>query len=118
MQDPYSVITFENPYNDITFEKKKVKLVNSEGKIIFEEDITFPDYFDDNSAAIVASRYLCNSAKLKETSLTQMIDRVSNTITEWGIKDGYFEGEEAEQFRYHLKYFQSHQYFAFNSPVN
>lgn len=108
----------QDPYSDIKFEKKKVKLVSSNGEIIFEEEIIFPDYFDENSAAIVSSRYLCNNAKLKETSLQQMIDRVSNTITEWGIKDGYFSSdEEAEEFSYNLKYFQSHQYFAFNSPV-
>jgi ribonucleoside-diphosphate reductase alpha chain len=46
-----------------------------------------------------------------------MIDRVSDTITNWGIKDGYFTVEEAEDFRFKLKYYQSHQYFAFNSPV-
>ena len=47
-----------------------------------------------------------------------MIDRVADTITDWGIKDGYFvDDEEAEAFRDELKYILVHQRAAFNSPV-
>ena len=47
-----------------------------------------------------------------------MIDRVADTITDWGIKDGYFvDDEEAEAFRDELKYVLVHQRAAFNSPV-
>ena len=41
-----------------------------------------------------------------------------DTITAWGIKDGYFvDDEEAEAFRDELKYLIIHQKAAFNSPV-
>lgn len=105
-------------YEDVKFEKKHVKILNEKQEIIFENHIEFPIDFDDNAAAIVASRYLCNDAKRKETSLKQMFDRVCNTIADWGLKDKYFKDqEETDLFRSKLKYFQIHRYFAFNSPV-
>jgi len=47
----------------------------------------------------------------------QMIGRVADTITGWGIKDGYFVDDEAETFRAELTYLLLHQMVAFNSPV-
>ena len=47
-----------------------------------------------------------------------MIDRIVDTIADWGISDGYFTGpEEASAFRDELKYVMVHQRAAFNSPV-
>ncbi len=108
-----------DPYKNIKFVKKHIEIKNKEGKITFNEDIDFPEGFDDGHAAIVASRYLCNNAKLKETSLKQMIDRVSDTITNWARDQRYFEEDKTDfpDFNYKLKYYQIHQYFAFNSPV-
>jgi len=111
-------MNFSKPYEykDVKFEKKHVKILDKKQKIIFEDFIEFPVDFDDNAAAIVASRYLCNEAKNKEFSIKQMFDRISNTITKWGIKSGYFKLDEQE-FCNKLKYYQIHKYFAFNSPV-
>ncbi len=47
-----------------------------------------------------------------------MIDRVADTITDWGRRDGYFvDDEEADAFNAELKYVLVHQRAAFNSPV-
>src|SRR4029077_4438008 len=54
----------------------------------------------------------------RERSLRQVADRVVDTVTAWGTKDGYFaDDEEAETFRDELKYLIVHQMAAFNSPV-
>ena len=107
-----------DPYKDITFIKTKAQINDIEGNIIFEETVTFPDYFHEHDINIVASKYLCNDAKKKETKLTQMLDRVSNQITLWGDNEKYFKNKnDKEQFNYKLKNYQIHQYFAFNSPV-
>ncbi|HEX6425042.1 MAG TPA: vitamin B12-dependent ribonucleotide reductase, partial [Acidimicrobiales bacterium] len=54
----------------------------------------------------------------RETSLKQVIDRVADTITAWGVRDGYFVDEqEGAAFRNELKYILLHQRAAFNSPV-
>src|SRR5690606_11356223 len=48
----------------------------------------------------------------------QVADRVTDTITEWGTRDGYFvDDDEAEAFRAELKYLIVTQRAAFNSPV-
>jgi ribonucleoside-diphosphate reductase alpha chain len=115
-------VNIQDPYKDIEFEIKNVKITDQNNKIIFENQIEFPKDFDDNAAAIVASRYLCNDAKNKETSLKQMFDRVSTTITTWGLDLGYFDNKkddlnELDEFCNKLKFYQMHRYFAFNSPV-
>ncbi len=108
-------------YDDIKFENKHVKILNEKKEIIFEDNIEFPINFDDNAAAIVASRYLCNNSKNKETSIKQMFNRVSDTITTWGCYNKYFDSDpdlkKADEFNSKLRYYQIHKYFAFNSPV-
>jgi len=115
-----------NPYNHIEFEKKHVKILNKRGEIIFEEFIEFPKDFDENAAAIVASRYLCNNTKNKELSIKAMFNRVSNTITQWAENQRYFiypfdiggaRDPKQDEFNFKLKQYQIHRLFAFNSPV-
>ncbi|HQF37193.1 MAG TPA: ribonucleotide reductase N-terminal alpha domain-containing protein, partial [Candidatus Dojkabacteria bacterium] len=119
-------MNLNDPYDSIKFEIKHVKIVGANGNIIFEDHVEFPKDFDDSAAAVVASRYLCNDAKNKETSIKQMFNRVSDTISNWGADQGYFikkydNGEdpdsEMEYFNYKLKCYQINKYFAFNSPV-
>lgn len=115
-------MNINDPYKDIEFEIKNVEIKNSEGTLIFSDKIEFPKDFDNNAAAVVASRYLCNNSKYKESSLKQMIDRVSETITTLGLDLGYFDTkredlDELDSFCNKLKYYQINRYFAFNSPV-
>ncbi|HZU80361.1 MAG TPA: LAGLIDADG family homing endonuclease, partial [Acidimicrobiales bacterium] len=54
----------------------------------------------------------------REWSLRQVADRVVDTITSWGVKDGYFvDRAEAEAFQAELKHLIINQKAAFNSPV-
>src|SRR5207237_439009 len=54
----------------------------------------------------------------RERSLRQVADRVVDTITAWGAKDGYFvDRAEAETFNAELKHLIVNQRAAFNSPV-
>jgi ribonucleoside-diphosphate reductase alpha chain len=106
-----------DPYANINFVERQAQIIGTDGTLKFNETVEFPDYFDDNSVAIVASKYLCNNAKIKEKSLKDLINRVSNTITDWGIEQNYFDKKESQEFNYKLKYYQARQYFAFNSPV-
>ena len=115
-----------DPYQGIEFEIKHVKITGADGKLVFEDKIEFPKDFDDNAAAIVASRYLCNDSKHKESSIKDMINRVSDTITKWGVDQGYFikhydiggDPDPASlAFEYKLRFYQMHRYFAFNSPI-
>ena len=73
-----------------------------------------------NATNIVAQKYFRGTLGTpeREWSLRQVIDRVADTITDWGVRDGYFvDDDEAEAFRDELKYVLVHQRAAFNSPV-
>ena len=73
-----------------------------------------------NATNIVAQKYFRGTLGTpeREWSLRQVIDRVVDTIADWGTKDGYFVDEqEAEAFRDELKYVLVHQRASFNSPV-
>ena len=103
-----------DPYKDINFIETKALILGSDGGKIYENDVVFPDYFSENSINIVASKYF----KKGENDIRQMINRVSNTITQWGENQNYFDDEsDRDEFNYNLKRYQIGQYFAFNSPM-
>jgi len=105
-------------YEDITFKKFEAQISDSDGNKIFDETVEFPDFFNQNDVNIIANKYLCNTDKKKETSLKEVINRVSDTIAEWGYEQNYFKSEkERDEFNSALRKYQIHQYCAFNSPV-
>ena len=54
----------------------------------------------------------------RESSVRQLIHRVTRTIADWGLADGYFEDAQAAQTFYdELTWLCLNQYAAFNSPV-
>ena len=73
-----------------------------------------------NATNIVAQKYFRGTLGTpeRESSLRQVIDRVADTITTWGVEGGYFvDDAEAEAFSAELKYILVTQRAAFNSPV-
>ena len=55
----------------------------------------------------------------REKSVRQLIYRVSRTIADWGVRDGYFvTPEDGENFYRDLTWLCLHQHGAFNSPVH
>ena len=73
-----------------------------------------------NATNIVAQKYFRGTLGTpeRETSLRQVVDRVVDTITQWGVEGGYFVDDgEAEAFNAELKYILVTQRAAFNSPV-
>jgi ribonucleoside-diphosphate reductase alpha chain len=89
--------------------------------VAFEQlDVEVPTTWSLNATNILAQKYFRGTpgTEERETSLRQVIDRVVDTVTEWGLKDGYFEdSEEARAFSDELKHVIVHQKAAFNSPV-
>jgi adenosylcobalamin-dependent ribonucleoside-diphosphate reductase len=91
------------------------------GKPSFEQrDVEFPSTWSANATTIVAQKYFRGTLGTpeRESSVKHMIDRVADTITRWGTKDGYFaDGASAEVFNHELKHLLVNQKAAFNSPV-
>ncbi len=104
-------------FKGIPTQKVHVSLTGVEGKTILDEDVEFPAGWDYNDILVVSSRYLCNSAKRKELSLFDMIERVSRRIAEWAAEVYGWNEEQRDTFAEKLAWFQVHRYFAFNSPV-
>ena len=111
-----------HPYDQVVWERRDARITNyRDGAVAFEQlDVEVPEGWSLNATNILAQKYFRGTPGTpeRESSLRQVADRVVDTVTTWGIKDGYFaDDEEAEIFRDELKYLIIHQMAAFNSPV-
>ncbi len=111
-----------HPYDDIVWERRDARITNyRDGSVAFEQlDVEVPESWSLNATNILAQKYFRGTPGTteRESSLRQVADRVVDTVTAWGIKDGYFvDDEEAEAFSAELKHLIVHQMAAFNSPV-
>src|ERR687886_1032711 len=111
-----------DPYDSVAWERRDARITNfRDGSVAFEQrDVEFPVSWSQNATNIVAQKYFRGplGSPQREQSLRQVADRVVDTITAWGVKDGYFvDDAEAETFRDELKHLIVHQMAAFNSPV-
>jgi ribonucleoside-diphosphate reductase alpha chain len=114
--------TSVDPYDTVEWERRDARIPNFKdgGDAFFQADVEFPTDWSLNATNIVAQKYFRGTLGLpeREWSLRQVIDRVVDTIADWGIRDGYFvDDAEAKAFRDELKYVLVHQRAAFNSPV-
>src|SRR5262245_34777138 len=111
-----------DPYDDVVRARRDARITNfRDGSVAFEQtNVEFPAGWSQNSTNIVAQKYFRGQlgSPEREASLKQVVDRVADTITAWGRKDGYFiDQAEAEAFNAELKHLVITQKAAFNSPV-
>jgi ribonucleoside-diphosphate reductase alpha chain len=111
-----------HPYDMVEWERRDARITNyRDGSVAFEQTgVEFPVTWSLNATNIVAQKYFRGTLGTpeREWSLKQVIDRVADTIADWGLRDGYFVDQaEADIFRDELKYLLVTQRAAFNSPV-
>ncbi len=110
-----------SPFDEVAWERRDAVITDEHGATIFEQrDVEFPKTWSQMATTIVASKYFHGSLEKgeRESSVRQLVGRVADQITAWGVKDGYFaDEEEAETFRAELTWLLVNQYVAFNSPV-
>jgi len=111
-----------HPYDEVAWEVRDSRITNwRDGTVAFEQlGVEFPMEWSLNSTNIVTQKYFRGTPDTpeREHSVRQVIDRVADTISTWGIEGGYFaDQEEAEAFRAELKFILVTQRAAFNSPV-
>ena len=111
-----------HPYDEVQWEVRDSRITNwRDGTVAFEQlGVEFPMEWSLNSTNIVTQKYFRGTPDTpeREHSVRQVIDRVADTISTWGIEGGYFaDQEEAEAFRAELKFILVTQRAAFNSPV-
>lgn len=110
-----------HPFDEVEWEQRTAAIGSETGKLVFEQkDVEVPVAWSEMATNVVISKYFRGKLGTpeRETSIKQLISRVANTITDWGIDGGYFAtDEDAETFRAELTYLILHQKMAFNSPV-
>src|SRR5215469_11849329 len=111
----------KTPYDDVRWETRTASIGNDKGAVIFEQrDVEAPADWSQTATNIVASKYFhgkLGSAE-RETSVAQLVERVVDTIANWGQKDGYFRtSSDGENFRAELAHLMLTQKACFNSPV-
>ncbi|MDX2474439.1 MAG: vitamin B12-dependent ribonucleotide reductase [Candidatus Krumholzibacteria bacterium] len=110
-----------HPYDALEWEMRSAIIANDKGETLFRQDnCEVPASWTQMATNVVVSKYFRGGQGTpdREHSVRQLIDRVANTVADWGIKDEYFTtAEDAEIFRDELKHILVNQLAAFNSPV-
>ena len=126
-----------DPYDEAEWDSKRTALIaGADGQPVFQQrEVELPAAWSQNATNVVASKYFRGplsepvapgpGVPQRERSVKQLIDRVVNTIADWGRRDpsagsgqAYFASqEEAETFRAELKHILVQQKASFNSPV-
>ena len=115
------------PFEQVEWERRTAEITDDSGKVIFkQDDVEVPRSWSPLATKIAVSKYfygdIANGTDPykggRETSVKQLIHRVTRTITDCGIADGYFaDAKTAEIFYDELTWLCLNQYGAFNSPV-
>src|SRR5438128_6811905 len=115
------------PFDQIEWEHRTAEITDDSGQIIFkQENVEVPKNWSALATKIAVSKYFYGDIAHgtdphkggRESSVRQLIHRVTRTITDWGIADGYFaDVETAEIFYDELTWLCLNQHGAFNSPV-
>jgi ribonucleoside-diphosphate reductase alpha chain len=111
-----------HPYDEVVWERRDSRISDYRtGAVAFEQlGVEVPSTWSMNATNILAQKYFRGTVGMpgRESSLRQVTDRVVDTITAWGLKDGYFvDAAEAAVFSDELKHLVVQQKAAFNSPV-
>jgi ribonucleoside-diphosphate reductase alpha chain len=109
-----------HPFDTVEWETRTALIPGKDRPTFEQRDVEFPSFWSQTATNIVAQKYFRGKleAPERERSVRQMVGRVADTITDWGIADGYFaDDEQAETFRAELTHLLLNQMAAFNSPV-
>jgi len=108
------------PFDQIEWSKRTAEITDDTGKTIFrQENVEVPASWSQLATKVVCSKYFYGdiSKSEREHSVRQLIHRVTRTLADWGVKDGYFSKADGEVFYDELTWLCVNQYGAFNSPV-
>jgi len=115
------------PFDQIEWERRTAEITDDGGKVIFrQENIEVPKNWSALATKIAVSKYFYGDIANgidprkggRESSMRQLVHRVTRTMADWGLADGYFaDAEAAEVFYDELTWLCINQHAAFNSPV-
>src|SRR5215831_5777582 len=87
-----------SPYDEVEWEQRTASITDAKGNTIFEQrSVESPKDWSMTAINIVASKYLHGSQKNgplgvpeREIGVRQLVQRVAETIRDWGWQQGYF----------------------------
>ncbi len=110
-----------DPFDTVTWDKRSASIKDESGEVLFEQtDCEVPASWSQLATNIVVSKYFYGEVDTeeRESSVRQLVHRVTRTIADWGVEDGYFATpDDGERFYRDLTWLCLHQHGAFNSPV-
>ncbi|MBW3581973.1 MAG: vitamin B12-dependent ribonucleotide reductase [Euryarchaeota archaeon] len=120
---PYFSDSAVDPYDEIEWVRHHVQTRDRSGKVLFDmEDVEAPDFWSARAVQIAAEKYFRKAGlplpRGHESSIKELVSRVSEAIAAWGREHGYFAtAKDADLFERELRWLLVNQYAAFNSPV-
>lgn len=110
-----------DPFDTVEWEVRTAAIKGESGEVLFEQNnCEVPTFWSQLATNVVCSKYFYGEVNTpqREYSVRQLIHRVSRTIADWGVEDGYFAtAEDGQRFYRDLTWLCLHQHGAFNSPV-
>ncbi|WP_372898486.1 vitamin B12-dependent ribonucleotide reductase [Stieleria sp.] len=112
----------KTPFATTQWELRSAAIKDENGKALFEQhNCEVPAKWSQLATNVVVSKYFYGDPKKmeeRERSVRQLVHRVTRTIADWGLADGYFDTPaDGENFYRDLTWLCLHQHGAFNSPV-
>src|SRR3954451_2679374 len=109
-----------SPFDQVDWELRTAEIKDEKGRAIFQQlDCEIPRAWSQLATNVVASKYFYGEINTpeRETSVRQLVDRVTRTLTDWGRDDGYFATTaDAERFYDELTSLCLNQYGSLHSP--
>ena len=114
-------VDVDDPFDTVEWDQRAAAIKDESGGVLFEQsDCEVPANWSQLATNVVVSKYFYGEVGTpeRERSVRQLIHRVTRTISDWGIEDGYFaSADDGERFYRELTWLCLHQHGAFNSPV-
>ena len=110
-----------DPFDTVEWDLRTAAIKGEGGEVLFEQqNCEIPATWSQLATNVVVSKYFYgeNGTDERERGVRQLIHRVTRTIADWGVQDGYFAtAEDGERFYRDLTWLCLHQHASFNSPV-
>ena len=91
-----------NPFSQVDWDLRTAEIKDDRGRVLFQQtNCEIPRAWSLLATNVVVSKYFYGEINTpeRETSVRQLVHRVTRTIADWGREDGYFATEEdAERF--------------------
>ena len=110
-----------HPLDAVEWTLRTAVINTDKGETLFRQDnCEIPREWTQMATNVVVSKYFRGGVGTpeREHSVRQLVGRVADTITDWGVKDATFTtAHDAEVFRAELTHMLVNQLVSFNSPV-